>query len=137
MSRPPAKPPPLRPLTSLNWPYIPEQSVYPDPLKRDDPKPLQLHQYEAIATSPAIRNILTSHPSLCHLLTSLDTLRGEDRDLALQKALGVTPADIDTQTPLNELSEDILAFREFAEAIEAAVRGGNKSALGLDWDALE
>ena len=39
---------PLRALTSLNWPYIPEESAYPDPLKRNDPKPLQLHQYEAI-----------------------------------------------------------------------------------------
>jgi hypothetical protein len=41
----------LRPLTSLKWPYVPEQSAYPDPLDRDDPKALQLHQYEAIGTS--------------------------------------------------------------------------------------
>ena len=41
---------PLRPLTSLRWPYVPEESAYPDPLKRDDPKPLQLRQYEAIGT---------------------------------------------------------------------------------------
>lgn len=39
---------PLRPLTSLTWPYVPEESAYPDPLKRDDPKPLQLKQYETI-----------------------------------------------------------------------------------------
>ena len=39
---------PLRPLTSLRWPYVPEESAYPDPLKRDDPKSLQLYQYEAI-----------------------------------------------------------------------------------------
>ena len=39
---------PLRPLTSLKWPYLPEESAYPDPLKRDDPKPLQTAQYEAI-----------------------------------------------------------------------------------------
>lgn len=43
--------PPLRPLTALKWPYIPEESAYPDPLKRDDPKALQLHQYEAIGLS--------------------------------------------------------------------------------------
>ena len=43
---------PLRPLTSLNWPYVPEEPAYPDPLKRDDPKSLQLHQYEAIGTCP-------------------------------------------------------------------------------------
>lgn len=41
---------PLRPLTSLKWPYVPEESAYPDPLKRDDPKPLQLTQYEAIGS---------------------------------------------------------------------------------------
>ena len=42
---------PLRPLTSLKWPYIPEESAYPDPLKRDDPKVVQLAQYEAIGNS--------------------------------------------------------------------------------------
>ncbi len=41
---------PLRPLTSLKWPYFPEESAYPDPLKRDDPKPLQTVQYEAIGS---------------------------------------------------------------------------------------
>ena len=41
---------PLRPLTSLKWPYVPEASAYADPLKRDDPKPLQLAQYEAIGS---------------------------------------------------------------------------------------
>lgn len=39
---------PLRPLTSLRWPYAPDESAFPDPLKRDDPKPLQIAQYEAI-----------------------------------------------------------------------------------------
>jgi len=41
---------PLRSLTSLRWPYVPEESAYPDPLKRDDPKPLQLSEYEAIGS---------------------------------------------------------------------------------------
>lgn len=49
--------PPLRPLTSLNWPYVPEQSAYPDPLKRDDPKMLQLHQYEAIGMIFKLRHL--------------------------------------------------------------------------------
>ncbi len=43
-----APPPPTRTLASLKWPYVPEESAYPDPLKRDDPKPLQVPQYEAI-----------------------------------------------------------------------------------------
>ena len=48
---------PLRPLTSLKWPYVPEESAYPDPLKRDDPKPLQTAQYEAIGW----QNLLLSY----------------------------------------------------------------------------
>ena len=43
-------PTPLRPLTSLKWPYVPDESAFPDPLKKNDPKPLQLSQYEAIGT---------------------------------------------------------------------------------------
>lgn len=50
--------PPLRSLASLNWPYVPEESAYPDPLKRDDPKPLQLPQYEAIGIRPHVALIL-------------------------------------------------------------------------------
>lgn len=124
----------LRPLTSLKWPYVPEESAYPDPLKRDDPKVLQLQQYEAIATSPAIRRILQSKKNLPELLRSIDNLRGRDREEALQKALGVTPADVDIQQlQPKELDEEVLALRELAEAIEAAVRGDNTQALGLNW----
>lgn len=56
-------PAPLRPLTALKWPYVPDTSAYPDPLTRDDPKPLQLHQYEAIGTCPV------SHARLLLTLT--------------------------------------------------------------------
>ena len=50
---------PLRPLTSLKWPYVPEESAYPDPLKRDDPKVAQLAQYEAIGISPLFVQTVT------------------------------------------------------------------------------
>ncbi|RXW25044.1 hypothetical protein EST38_g805 [Candolleomyces aberdarensis] len=126
-------PPVLRPLTSLKWPYVPEESAFPDPLKRDDPKVLQLRQYEAIATSPAVRGILETRKNLPELLKSIDNLRGSAREEALQKALGVTPPDVDAQFLPKELDEDVLALRELAESIEAAVRGDNKNALGLDW----
>ncbi|KAJ6538787.1 hypothetical protein DFH09DRAFT_1090223 [Mycena vulgaris] len=125
--------PPLRPLTSLKWPYVPDESAYPDPLKRDDPKSLQTHQYEAIATSPAIRTTLAAHPNLPALLTSIDKLRGPDREHALQRALGVTAPEIAPAHGGGELSEDVLALRALAEAVEAAVRGGKTGALGLDW----
>lgn len=46
---------PMKPLTSLNWPYVPEESAFPDPLKRDDPKPLQLPQYEAIGIPSSLK----------------------------------------------------------------------------------
>jgi hypothetical protein len=53
----------LRPLTSLNWPYVPDQSAYPDPLERDDPKALQTQQYEAIGIhiSLLIALVLLTH----------------------------------------------------------------------------
>ncbi|TEB37331.1 hypothetical protein FA13DRAFT_1726403 [Coprinellus micaceus] len=116
-------PPVLRPLTSLKWPYVPEESAYPDPLKRDDPKVLQLRQYEAIASSPAIRRILSAHKNLPDLLTSIDGLRGRDREEALQKALGVTPEDVSDLRARKELDEDTKALRELAEAIESRREG--------------
>ena len=66
-------------------------------------------------------------------MTSIDRLRGPERGQALQRALGVTPPEIDDQLRPPQLSDDVLALRELAEAIEAAVRGGDQSALGLNW----
>ncbi|KAF7298423.1 hypothetical protein MKEN_01367400 [Mycena kentingensis (nom. inval.)] len=126
--------PTLRPLTSLKWPYVPDQSSYPDPLKRDDPKPLQTHQYEAIATSSAIRDVLAAHPSLHGLLTEIDKLRGHERENALQRALGLGAADIAGKNANRPVGDDVLALRALAEAVEAAVRGGKDGALGLDWE---
>ena len=86
-----------------------------------------------LATSSSVRAALASNPSIKDLLISIDKLRGEEREMALQKALGVTSADINDQTRPRELGEDTSALRQLAEAIEVAVRGENKSALGLDW----
>jgi hypothetical protein len=69
-------------------------------------------------------------------LTSIDKLRGPDRESALQRALGVTLPDITAQARGSssvQPAEDVVALRELAEAIEAAVRGGKQDALGLDW----
>ena len=144
----------LRPLTSLKWPYVPDESAFPDPLKRDDPKVIQLNQYEAIgifvflilteldisptiATSPAVRKILAEHKNLPELLTSIDKLRGLERQEALQRALGVTAPEIEDQLTRSQPSEEVLALRALAEAIEGAVRGGNESTLGLNWGTDE
>ncbi|KAH9929575.1 uncharacterized protein BXZ73DRAFT_102103 [Epithele typhae] len=126
--------PPMRTLASLNWPYIPDESAFPDPLKRDDPKPLQLPQYEAIATSSSVRHVIGSNPRLRDILTSVDALRGEAREVALQEALGVGGSRSHALASLGHASdEDRETLRRLAEAIETAVRGGKQDMLGLDW----
>ncbi|KIK63436.1 hypothetical protein GYMLUDRAFT_72109 [Collybiopsis luxurians FD-317 M1] len=144
---------PLKPLTSLRWPYISEEEpAYPDPLQRNDPKPLRMRHYEAIASSASVRKALfTPSPvpgqpdepnqRLRNLLISIDQLSGIERERALQRALGVRDGKIDigfgqgTQPP-QDLSEDVLALRTLAEAIENAVRGNGDGSgtAGLDWD---
>ena len=146
---------PLRPLTSLKWPYIPEESAYPDPLKRDDPKIVQLPQYEAIgnfatprshgrykpnllsATSVAVRKALSEHPSLKPLLSSIDSLRGIEREAALQRALGVSPTGHHGGSGIDRLGvgeDDVEAVRQLSSAIEGAIRGDRTGTLGLDLD---
>lgn len=127
-------------MTSLKWPYIPEEPAYPDPLKRDDPKQLQLHQYEAIATSSTIRRVLEDNPQIQDIVRSIDKLRGREREDALERALGVTRPGQDVFLAgrgvlnTNEQSdEDIQALRQLAEAVEIAVRGSQHNGLGLDW----
>ncbi|KAF9782502.1 hypothetical protein BJ322DRAFT_1101079 [Thelephora terrestris] len=122
----------LRPLTSLSWPYVPEESAYTDPLKRDDPKVVQLPQYEAIATSAAVRNALSEHPDLKPLLRSIDSLRGREREATIQRALGVSHAEHQGDLSIGE--QDVEAMRRLSSAIEAAIRGDTPSSLGLDLD---
>jgi hypothetical protein len=147
----------LRPLTSLNWPYVPDESAFPDPLKRDDPKPLQLRQYEAMgaissalaygfyltrsATSPRVREVLAAHPQLKDILWNIESLRGVAREEALQRGLGVSLDNHAGRQPHFPRHGDGVAFvegqdrdalRQLAEAVEAAVRGDDQT-LGLDW----
>jgi hypothetical protein len=147
---------PLRPLTSLKWPYVPEESAYPDPLKRDDPKPLQTAQYEAIgwrnlllsylavsnqtqtgcafdtkATSSAIRTVLREHPKLKDALRTIDGLRGSAREEALHARLGISTRG---GMGIPGLGGDD-GMSELASAIEGAVRGSRDGLLGLDWSA--
>ncbi|KAF8200061.1 hypothetical protein K438DRAFT_1583048, partial [Mycena galopus ATCC 62051] len=121
----------LHPLISLKWPYVPEKPIYPDPLKQDEPKPLQTHQYEAIATSPAIRTTIMTHPNLPVLLSLIHKLCGLDSKQSLQRALGVIAPEIATQGR-GKLSEDVLTLCALAEAVEAAVQCQKAGVLGLD-----
>ncbi|KAI5118881.1 hypothetical protein M0805_003556 [Coniferiporia weirii] len=146
----------LRKLSSLKWPYVPDTSSYPDPLTRDDPKPLNLTQYEAIATSPAVRRVLATHARLPTLLRSIDQLRGPNRETAFQRVLGIAPAQANvfslagvpaSSSPLAGYiegigmdvdEEDMNALRALAEAVEGAVRGSGQrpDPLGLDWESM-
>ena len=140
----------------MRWPYVPEESAYADPLKRDDPKVVQLPQYEAIgdyppftslsnwyeitslpATSVNVREVLSEHPDLKPVLRSIDSLRGREREAALQRALGVSRVDLDGDSSITKLGigqENIEAMRRLSSAIEAAIRGERPGALGLDFD---
>ncbi|KAL1747645.1 hypothetical protein HDZ31DRAFT_31510 [Schizophyllum fasciatum] len=119
---------PLKPLTSLKWPYVPEESAYPDPLTRDDPKPLSLKQYEGIATSTPLRVLLSEHPGLRDTLRDIDQLRGQERVDALHRALRLNQGDVGA-----EVGEDVLLLRQFAQAVEDAIRGDQQDGLRLQW----
>lgn len=88
----------------------------------------------SLATFPAIRNAFANHPQLPTLLTSIDKLKGSDRENALQRALGVNVEQLKSSLIPPESQDDVLALRELAEAVEGAVRSGQNGVLGLDWD---
>ena len=65
----------------------------------------------------------------------MDKLRGREREVALESALGLAPSDRIAQAREtgSSLPDDVIAMRELTEAVEAAVRGKEPNALGLDW----
>ncbi|KAJ4491724.1 hypothetical protein C8R41DRAFT_376082 [Lentinula lateritia] len=141
----------LKPLSSLKWPYIAdEEPIYPDPLERNDPKPLRTRHYEAIATSQEVRkallvpSVVSGQPdqpnmTLRALLVSIDKLSGVGRERAIQCALGADDGRINDELRQGnssslEPSEGVLALRTLAEAIEGALRGETNGTLSVDWE---
>ncbi|KAJ3864560.1 hypothetical protein EV359DRAFT_40784 [Lentinula novae-zelandiae] len=139
----------LKPLSSLKWPYIAdEEPIYPDPLERNDPKPLRTRHYEAIATSQEVRkallvpSVVSGQPdqpnmTLRALLVSIDKLSGVGRERAIQCALGADDGRINDELRQGislEPSEGVLALRTLAEAIEGALRGKTNGKLTVDWE---
>ncbi|KAJ3887311.1 hypothetical protein GG344DRAFT_55914 [Lentinula edodes] len=134
----------LKPLSSLKWPYIAdEEPIYPDPLERNDPKPLRTRHYEAIATSQEVRKALlvpstvSGQPdqpnmTLRALLVSIDKLSGVGRERAIQCALGAD--DGRNNDELRQGMSRVLALRTLAEAIEGTLRGKTNGTLSLDWE---
>jgi hypothetical protein len=68
---------------------VPEESAYPDPLKRDDPKPLQTAQYEAIGILLSL--FINPVPSVSHMKSVSDfTGRARGFDWTTQTPRTVT-----------------------------------------------
>lgn len=93
------------------------------------------------ATSPAIRRALAAHPRLHTLLRRIDALRGVQREAALEHVLGVQRTNagalsVDGAPEGDVDTEDMRALRALAEAVEGAVRGDRREALGLDWEGM-
>lgn len=95
--------------------------------------------FSLVATAPTIRAALAANPRLPLLLTSLDKLRGEAREDALQRAVGVSnsggsfPSHQYSDAFAGMTEEDMQSLRRLAEAVETTVRGGKGDVLGLDW----
>ncbi|KAG8722037.1 hypothetical protein FRC08_007806 [Ceratobasidium sp. 394] len=139
-------PKPLRTLASLKWPYVPEPPSFIDPVTKNDPKPLTLAQYEAIATSPDVRRVIADNPNMPNLLRSVDKLYGPLRQQTLEEMLGVgTSGDQrhgtrgQTHETLARIRQDgdaesnMLALRQLSEAIEKAI-GVGSAQRGLAWE---
>lgn len=84
-----------------------------------------------------MRKALSENPSLKPLLSSIDSLRGTERETALQRALGVSPAGYHGGSGIDRLGigeDDVEGVRQLSSAIEGAIRGDRLGALGLDLD---
>jgi hypothetical protein len=116
----------LKPLTSLLWPPEPDASIFTDPLKRDDPKPLRHEELLRIgalnsapqqsaqrlnsvmlttATSPQLRHLLTA-TSLPNILLILDAIPSPHaRQNSLARILGLDPESLAKPTAGTLLSQ--------------------------------
>ncbi|ELU38207.1 zf-HIT domain-containing protein [Rhizoctonia solani AG-1 IA] len=142
-------PKPLRTLDSLKWPYVPEPPSYVDPVTKNDPKPLTLPQYEAIATSLDVRKVLADNPDMHGLLRSIDKLYGPLRQQAIEEVLGVGTSSEQrhgTRAPTHDAlarlrqegdaEANARALRQLSEAIEKAIGVGDEQ-RGLAWEEGE
>jgi hypothetical protein len=66
---------PLKPLTDISWPPEPDASVFTDPLKRDDPKPLRREELMRIGKllcsrqRPQLTPSYLARPSTASIIT--------------------------------------------------------------------
>lgn len=89
------------------------------------------------ATSVALREVLSENPDLKPLLHSIDSLRGREREEAIQCALGVSQENHrgDSGSSRLEIGKgEIEAMRQLSSTVETVIRGDRPSVLGLDID---
>ncbi|KAL1411174.1 hypothetical protein Q8F55_002124 [Vanrija albida] len=126
----PAPPAPLRPLTSLKWPPEPDDAIFTDPLKRDDPKPLRQAELERISTSEPLRELL-AEPALVRVLSALDSLpSSKARHAALARVLGVDGESLARPAARALLSRD--SPPPLGELIAGVGRSGESDDWGAD-----
>ncbi|WAR52739.1 hypothetical protein PtB15_2B164 [Puccinia triticina] len=119
----------LKPLTDLDWPVVDEErlAVFSDPLRKDEIKPIRQHEWEQIATSTSLRDLLTSEPDLRQLLMRVmesnnnptnkslrDPKKSKDQiqQLLLQLASSAQSPSLHAFSP-----QDFVLFNRFADII--------------------
>ncbi|OCF31301.1 hypothetical protein I316_07087 [Kwoniella heveanensis BCC8398] len=122
----------LRPLSSLLWPPEPDESIFTDPLKKEDPKPLRREELMRIATSPSLRTLLST-TSLPHILSILDTLPPTARHTTLSKLLGLDSASLSKP---GGTAASFLSGRESPPPLEDLLYSFSKAARGAGDDDL-
>lgn len=90
-----------------------------DPLARDDIKPVQIEEYETIATAGPIRSLLTTEE---HLIPVLDSITSERHLKSLLGLKGGLEND-----PYNK--DEKVLFRKFADSLRMVLNTTNN---GLD-----
>ncbi|KAI9638478.1 uncharacterized protein MKK02DRAFT_42872 [Dioszegia hungarica] len=112
--------PPLRALTTLSWPPEPDESIFTDPLRKEDPKPLRRSELLRIAQSGDLRHLLTS-TSLPSILRALDALPTPGaRSAMLARCLSIDP--ISLSAPTSSSSTDLLSQRDSPPPLEDLIR---------------
>ncbi|KAF8326543.1 uncharacterized protein EI90DRAFT_2975601 [Cantharellus anzutake] len=127
---------PLKPLSSLRWPFVPEAPSFQDPLSGNDPQPLKLSQFEAIATSNAVRDALASNERLHGLLRVLDSMSPNERNARMRHLLGLGDAgQLDPNKLTETEKEDAESFSIFVAVIQDCISGVDQD--GEKYDGLQ
>ncbi|KAI9628392.1 hypothetical protein KEM48_011675 [Puccinia striiformis f. sp. tritici PST-130] len=128
----------LKPLTEVNWPFIDEEklAVLSDPLRKDEIKPIIQREWEEIAMSTDLRELLQTEPDLKELLKTLmmptrhthhnQNNRNQDqeqdqnqgqKDQIQQLLLHLSPSSQSPTTFQNFTSNQYIIFNKLADIV--------------------